>query len=73
MGTTHWALWALLGLGTIGFWAIVAIAAGSLFGRVDPRAPLVRGPRAELDEQLARGQISIDEHEDRRRHLADGH
>jgi putative membrane protein len=73
MGTTHWALWALLGLGTIGFWAIVAFAAGSLFGRVDPQAPRARGPRAELDEQLARGQIGIDEYEDRRRHLADGH
>ena len=24
MGTTHWALWALLVLGMIGFWAIVA-------------------------------------------------
>ena len=73
MGTTHWALWALLGLGTIGFWAIVAYAAGSLFGRVDPEAPLATGARAELDEQLARGQIGIDEYQQRRQHLADGH
>ena len=73
MGTTHWALWALLGLGTIGFWAIVAYAAGSLFGRVDSETPPAAGPRTELDEQLARGQIGVDEYEQRRRHLADGH
>lgn len=72
MATTHWTLWALLGLGTIGFWAIVAYAAGSLLGRVDPQAPLAADARAEVDEQLARGHIGVDEYEQRRRHLADG-
>ncbi len=72
MGTTHWALSALLGLGTIGFWVIVAYAAGSLFGRVDPRGPLATDAHAELDEQLARGHIGVDEYEQRRPHLTDG-
>lgn len=73
MGTMHWALWALLGLGTLAFWVVVAYAAGSLVGRVDPDARLDTSPRAEPDEQLARGDIGLDEYELRRRHLEDGH
>jgi putative membrane protein len=73
MSSMHWALWALLGLGTIGFWVIIAYAAGSLFGRIDREAASAAEPRATLDEQLARGQICIDEYEQRRRHHVDGH
>ncbi len=74
-GTTSWPLWLLLGLGTVGFWAIVAYGVGSLFGPDHRKGDTASGrrPLAELDEKLARGQISIDEYELQRRHLTQGH
>ncbi|EWT07740.1 hypothetical protein N864_23525 [Intrasporangium chromatireducens Q5-1] len=73
MTTTGWPLWLLLGLGTLGFWGTVAYAAGSLFHRSDPAARDTADPLATLDERLARGQLSIEEYVQQRRHLTDGH
>lgn len=74
MATTSWPFWLLLALAIMGFWGLVAYAAGSLFGPGD-QGPPAAGPSslADLDEKLARGQISVDEYETQRRHLAAGH
>ena len=73
MATTTWPFWLLLALAVLGFWGLVAYAAGSLF-TADDRSQPSTGPNAlaELDEKLALGQISVADYETQRRRLAEG-
>ncbi|GAA2027108.1 hypothetical protein GCM10009740_16000 [Terrabacter terrae] len=64
-------MWLLMAAGTIGFWVLIAILVRAI---LSDRAPgpgpaLVPSPLHVLADRLARGEITLEEYEQRRRAL----
>ncbi|WP_347353601.1 SHOCT domain-containing protein [Intrasporangium sp.] len=65
-GATAWWMWALIALGAVGFWLVVAyVVRAVVHGRPTPSA--VERPAPDplqlLDERLARGEIDAEEYQ----------
>ncbi len=72
--TMGWGMWLLVGLGTLGFWVLVAIVVRALvIERRNGSPPAPSDPLQLLDARLARGEMGVEEYEQRRRLLVDGH
>jgi putative membrane protein len=71
-----WLMWLSMTIGVVGFWVIVALVIRALWrgnrgvGEVAAARP---DPLTLLQEGLARGDISPEQYEQRRRILIDGH
>jgi putative membrane protein len=72
-----WWMWVVMGLGTIGFWLLVAYLVRMVMDGGSSRAA---GPRVEapeplrlLDERLARGEIDAEEYQRTRNMLTHAH
>lgn len=65
-----WWMWLIMGLGTIGFWLLVAYLVRMIMDGGPSRAARSRAGSTEplrlLDERLARGEIEPDEYQRRR-------
>ena len=73
-GMALW-MWLVFGLGTVGFWVVIALIVRAIlpgWERPDP-GPTQPDPLTLLKERLARGEISPEEFEQRRRLIVDGH
>lgn len=72
-----WAMWPVMVAAMIAFWTVIILAIRALWrgGRSDddPTGAARPDPLTLLNEGLARGDISPDEYESRRRILVDGH
>jgi len=71
-----WVMWMVMGVGTIAFWAVVVLVVRSLLPGRNPRqdTPAARPePLTLLKEGLARGEVTPEEYEQRRRLIVDGH
>ena len=69
-----WVMWVFLGLGTIGFLVLVAVVVRTLWpGRASTSLTAGPDPVRLLDERLARGDVTPEEYQQRRRLLGDGH
>ena len=71
-----WGAWIVMGVGAIAFWAVVVVVVRSLLpGRnAHQDAAVARpDPLALLKERLARGEVTPEEYEQRRRLITDGH
>lgn len=69
---TGWIMVATMIVVVGGFWFVVASLVGNLFGarrNPEPRSE----PMHALELRLARGEITTEEYEERRRFLVDGH
>lgn len=64
-------MWLLMAAGTIGFWVLIAMLVRSIFSdRARGAEPtLVPSPLHVLADRLARGEITLEEYEQRRRAL----
>ena len=70
VGNSGW-MWLLMAAGTIGFWALVALTVRALVGGSRaPARPTVDALHV-LRQRLARGEISPEDFEARRRLLSD--
>ncbi len=69
-----WWMWLLMGAGTLAFWIAVLLLVRQLLpaGRAK-QGPERPQPLTLLKEGLARGEISLEEYEQRRRLIVDGH
>lgn len=69
-----WWMWLIMGAGTLAFWIAVLLLVRHLLpagrARQGPERPQ---PLTLLKEGLARGDISPEEYEQRRRLIVDGH
>lgn len=66
--------WIFMGLGMIGFWILVIVVVRALLPkRPDSTTTMGPDPLTLLAERLARGDISVEEFEQRRRLIVDGH
>ncbi|HYO86594.1 MAG TPA: SHOCT domain-containing protein [Dermatophilaceae bacterium] len=69
-----WVMWLVVGLGTIGFWVVIALAVRALLpGRAARTVSAGPDPLSLLKERLARGELTPEEYEQRRRLIVDGH
>ena len=69
-----WGMWLVMGAGTLVFWFVVLMAVRALApGRAGQNAADRPAPLTLLKEALARGELSPEEYEQRRRLLVDGH
>lgn len=71
-----WGMWVAMGAGTLAFWAVVLILVRSLLpgrGTRGETAPVRPAPLTLLQEGLARGEVTPEEYEQRRRLITDGH
>ena len=70
-----WWMWLVMGVGTLAFWAVIVLAVRVLLpGRAGQSgAPQRPEPLTLLKERLARGEVSPEEFEQRRRLIVDGH
>lgn len=69
-----WVMWVVMGSGVVAFWVVVILAIRALLPPRDhPVGPLTPDPITVLKERLARGEVSADEYEQRRRLIVDGH
>lgn len=67
-------MWLVMGLGTLAFWILVAVAVRALFPKRSGSPVQARpDPLTLLAERLAGGDISVAEYERRRRLIVDGH
>jgi putative membrane protein len=66
-------MWLLMLAGTVGFWVLVALTVQALIGGGRPDPTPAPDALAVLRERLARGEISPEDFEHRRRLLTDGH
>lgn len=68
-GDWSWGAWVAMSLMMIVFWGLVVVAivavARTVTGRTGPT------PEEILDERLARGELSVEEYEERRRAMRD--
>jgi len=69
-----WWMWLIMGAGTLAFWIAVLLLVRHLLpaGRAK-QGPERPQPLTLLKEGLARGDISLEEYEQRRRLIVDGH
>lgn len=73
-GNGMWWMWLLMGGGTLAFWVVVVLVVRILLPT--GRTSRDRGrpePLISLKEGLARGEVSLEEYELRRRLIVDGH
>lgn len=72
-----WWMWVVMGLGTIGFWLLVAYLVRTVMdGRSSRRSevtPTGPEPLRLLDERLARGEIDLEEYQRIRNALTHTH
>ena len=70
-----WVMWLVMGLGVLGFWVVIALVVRALLpGRAARTgAPPGPDPLSVLKERLARGELTPEEYEQRRRLIVDGH
>lgn len=77
MGTGMvWWMWVLMGLGTIGFWLVVAYFVRMVMEGGSSRSakpPVEVEPLRLLDERLARGEIDAEEYQRTRNILSHAH
>lgn len=70
-----WGMWLVMGGGTLAFWLVVVLAIRALLPGRDRTNPA--GDRPDpltlLKEGLARGEVTPEEYEQRRRLIVDGH
>lgn len=68
-----WLMWLILGVGTLAFWIVIILLVRALLPSRTQRveAPPRPDPLTLLKESLARGDVSIEEYEQRRRLLSD--
>ncbi len=70
-----WGMWLVMGTGTIAFWVVIVLVVRALLpGRDGGRSNVSANPEplALLKERLARGELTPEEYEQRRRLIADG-
>lgn len=67
-------MWVFMALGTVGFWILVTMLVRTIFGGHSGRAEasLDPSPLHLLADRLARGEITVEEYEQRRRALTRG-
>ncbi len=71
-----WGMWLLMGVGMIAFWVVVIFVIRALLpgrGGSKDAAAARPDPLTLLKERLARGEITPEEYEQRRRLIVDGH
>lgn len=70
-----WMMWPIMAAAMIAFWVLVVLGIRALWrgGRRDEQVAGRVEPLTLLQECLARGEISPEQYEQRRRILADGH
>ncbi len=71
-----WGMWMVMGVGTIVFWTVVILLVRSLLPGRNPSRDTVAArpePLTLLKEGLARGDVTPEEYEQRRRLITDGH
>ncbi|MBK8733473.1 MAG: SHOCT domain-containing protein [Actinomycetales bacterium] len=70
-----WWMWLVMGGGALGFWVVIVLVIRALLpGRARPagnRPERIRSLSSR--ESLARGEVSLEEYEQRRRLIVDGH
>jgi putative membrane protein len=71
-GTNGW-MWLLMATATIGFWVLVALTVRALVGSSRARTRATADAVDVLRQRLARGEISPEDFEHRRRLLIDRH
>lgn len=71
----EWWMWLVMGGGTLAFWLVIALVIRALLpGRDRMTAGADRpDPLTLLKEGLARGEVTPEEYEQRRRLIVDGH
>lgn len=71
----RWAMWLLMGGATMAFWLVVILLVRSLLPNRDPKNPTASrpDPLTLLDEGLARGEVSPEDYEQRRRLIVANH
>jgi len=69
-----WWMWLVMGGGALGFWVVIVLVIRALLpaGRVRQESTRT-DPLTLLKESLARGEVSLEEYEQRRRLIVDGH
>ena len=76
-GEGYWNgwMWLVMGAGTLTFWVVVILVVRALLPTRGPQSS--ESPRPDaltlLKERLARGEVTPEEYEQRRRLLVDGH
>ncbi len=70
-----WVMWLVMGLGVLGFWVVIALVVRALLPDRAARTVTPAGPDplSVLKERLARGELTPEEYEQRRRLIVDGH
>lgn len=69
-----WWMWLVMGGGAIAFWVVVALVIRAILpGREHTSRLDAPEPMTLLKERLARGEVTPEEYEQRRRLLVDGH
>lgn len=70
-----WGMWLVMGSGTLAFWLVVILVIRSLLPdrHTKDSTPPQTDPMTLLKEALARGEVSVEEYEHRRRILSDIH
>ncbi|MGB8383434.1 MAG: SHOCT domain-containing protein [Dermatophilaceae bacterium] len=68
-----WGMWLLIGLGTIGFWVLIAVVVRALMTGNARSSTGGSDALQVLNDRLARGEIDIEEYQYRRRLIVDGH
>lgn len=76
-GNGYWTgwMWLLMGAGTLVFWVVVILVVRALLPNRGQQNSEGRRPHAVtlLEERLARGEVTPEEYEQRRRLIVDGH
>ncbi|KAB7740632.1 SHOCT domain-containing protein [Nostocoides sp. F2B08] len=76
-GEGYWSgwMWLVMGAGTLTFWVVVILVVRALLPTRGPQSGEPPRPDALtlLKERLARGEVTPEEYEQRRRLLVDGH
>ena len=76
-GEGYWSgwMWLVMGAGTLTFWVVVILVVRALLPTRGPQNSEPPRPDALtlLKERLARGEVTPEEYEQRRRLLVDGH
>ena len=69
-----WWMWLVMGGGALAFWVVIVLVIRALLpaGRVRQESTRT-DPLTLLKESLARGEVSLEEYEQRRRLIVDGH
>ena len=75
-GDGYWSgwMWLLMGAGTLTFWVVVILVVRALLPNRGPQSSESQRPDALmlLKERLARGEVTPEEYEQRRRLIVDG-